>query len=43
MNVLKNIILICDCAHVLGGIENVAFQSAIQLKRMGYNLSLIHI
>lgn len=38
MNVLKNIILICDCAHVLGGIENVAFQSAIQLKRMGYNV-----
>lgn len=35
---LKNIILICDCAHVLGGIENVAFTSAKELVKRHYNV-----
>lgn len=35
---LKNIILVCDCAHVLGGIENVAFTSAKELVKRHYNV-----
>lgn len=35
---VKNIIIVCDSARVLGGIENVAFTSAVGLKKSGFNV-----
>lgn len=37
---VKNIIIICDYAHVVGGIENVAFPSAKKLAAKGFNVYL---
>ena len=37
---LKNVIIVCDCAHILGGIENVAFSSAKELVKQNINVYL---
>lgn len=35
---VKNVIIVCDCAHVIGGIENVAFSSAKELVKQNINV-----
>ena len=37
---LKNVIIVCDSARILGGIENVAFPSAIGLAQKGLNVTI---
>lgn len=37
---INNIIIICDYAHIVGGIENVAFPSAKRLVEKGFNVYL---
>lgn len=38
---VKNVIIVCDCAHVIGGIENVAFSSAKELVKQNINVFYI--